>query len=55
MFKIVSAEIGITFESNLSLEEATILVSNWEDSDKIEGIYTPEFYVIKEDIEEGDE
>jgi hypothetical protein len=55
MFKIVSSEIGITFESNLSLKEATILVENWEDSDKVEGIYTPEFYQIKEEFEEGDE
>ena len=55
MFKIVSSEIGVVFESGLTFEEATILVSNWVDTDKLEGIYTPDFYEIKQDVEEGDE
>ncbi len=55
MFKIVSSEIGVVFESGLYLEEAKILVENWEDCDRCEGIYTPDFYVIKQENEEGDE
>jgi hypothetical protein len=55
MYKIVSSEIGVMFECGLTHEKAKEIVKNWENSDKEEGIYTPDFYEIKEDIDEGDE
>jgi hypothetical protein len=55
MYKIVSSEVGVMLECRLTHEEAKQIVKKWEDSDKEEGIYTPDFYEIKEDIDEGDE
>ena len=55
MYKIASSEIGVVFEDNLTLQQAKDLVFKWEESDREEGIYTPDFYMIKEDIDEGDE
>ena len=55
MYKIVQKEVGELFECNLTLEKAQAMVKFWEDLDKSEGIYTPNFYEIKEDIDEGDE
>ncbi|MFY8161267.1 MAG: hypothetical protein ACOVNU_08040 [Candidatus Kapaibacteriota bacterium] len=54
-YKIVSSIIGVVFEHSLTLDEAKSIVEKWEESDKFEGIYTPNFYIIKEDIEEGNE
>jgi len=48
-FKIVSSEIGVVFEHSLSLQEAKSLLKKWEDNDKANGIYTPDFYEIKQE------
>jgi hypothetical protein len=54
MYQVESAEIGVVFEDNLTLQQAKDLVASWEESDKLEGIYTPNFYMIKQDIYKGD-
>ena len=49
-YKIENSE-GIVFEDSLSFEEAKKLVTKWENDDKQEGIYTPDFYTINQETE----
>lgn len=46
-FIIQDRETGNVIESNLTFEEAVKKVSEFENSDKKEGIYVPDFYEIK--------
>lgn len=48
-FKIQDREAGNIIESGLSLEEANKMLEKFENDDKIEGTYTPNFYEIVEE------
>lgn len=48
-YRIQSRETGELFEDGLTLEGAESLVQDWETGDKIDGIYTRNFYEIVEE------
>lgn len=50
-YKIQDRETGTCIESGLSRYEAENLILKYEISDKIEGIYQPNFYEIVECVE----
>ena len=47
-YKIQEREAGNVIETNLSLKEAEKMLKSFENQDKKEGSYTPNFYEIKE-------
>jgi hypothetical protein len=47
-YKIQDRQTGELIESNLTLEQAKELVLKYEEADKSEGIYEPDFYEIVE-------
>lgn len=48
LYQVQCTENGDIIERNLSLEEAKITIRKFEEEDISEGIYTPDFYEIKE-------
>lgn len=47
-YKIQDRETGTTIETGLSLQEAKKLLSEFEKEDIVNGVFTPEFYEIKQ-------
>lgn len=48
-YKIQDREAGNVIETGLSLEEAKSTLEKFENDDKQEGTYTPDFYEIVEE------
>jgi hypothetical protein len=48
-YKIQDREAGNVIETGLTFEEAQKTLKEFEESDKKEGIYVPDFYEIKEE------
>jgi hypothetical protein len=48
-YRIQDREAGNVIETGLKLSEAEKILQEFEDNDKNEGNYTPNFYEIKED------
>ena len=48
-FKIQDREAGNVIEFGLTLEEAEELLTRFEEEDKQDGTYTPNFYEIAEE------
>jgi len=50
-YKIQDREAGNVIESGLTLEAANALLVQYEETDKTEGTYSPNFYEVVEDEE----
>ena len=48
-YKIQDREAGNVIETGLTLEEAEKLLAQFEEEDKQDGTYTPDFYEIVEE------
>jgi hypothetical protein len=50
-YKIQDREAGNVIETGLTYNEAEEMLAQFEETDKNEGNYTPDFYEIKEEVE----
>jgi cell division protein YceG involved in septum cleavage len=48
LYKIQEKEAGNLIEEDLTFEEAKQLLNNFNEMDKLEGIFVPDFYEIVE-------
>jgi len=49
-YKIQDKEAGNVIENNLTLEDAIRILKEYEETDRKEGNYSPDFYEIVEDL-----
>lgn len=48
MYKVQDRETGTVIEDGLTLEEARVILREFETEDRADGTYTPGFYEISE-------
>jgi len=46
-YSVIDREAGNVIERDLSLDEAEMTIVDYEDNDKRDGLYVPNFYEIK--------
>ena len=49
MFYVTDKETGTIIENVATIEEGKQLIHKFEESDKVEGIYEPDFYDVVDD------